>query len=185
MGGVFGCGLVGGWRVCACGWGECWCVLVGVSVVVVSDAHVFWPLSCFVCFVCFVCLVNNGGVVVWRGLVCLFGFVVLVACRLLFWCVCCFGWQVARVVDSSGWVSCVVCVFGFVWLLGCCFVLLVCARGRVFVCGVCECWVCLAKVVVWVVGVLLGVVVRLRGWVVRLLAVVWVLGLMWGCGCLC
>lgn len=70
---------------------------------------VFWLLS-------FVCLVNNAA---WGGLG-WFG-------------VCCFGWQVARVVASSGWVSCVVCVFGFVWLLGCCFVLLVCALVRVCV----------------------------------------------------
>ena len=39
-------------------------------------------LFCCLGFAC--CLVNNGGVVVWCGLVCLFGFVVLVACRLLF-----------------------------------------------------------------------------------------------------
>lgn len=57
---MFGCGLVGGWRVWCVGvcvpGGVCWCVLVGVRVVVVSDAHVFWPLSCLFGFVSCFCL---------------------------------------------------------------------------------------------------------------------------------
>ena len=49
---VRGCGLVG---VGLCGWGECWCVLVGVCGVV-SDAHVLWLLSVFFVLLSWFCL---------------------------------------------------------------------------------------------------------------------------------
>lgn len=105
-----------------------------------------------------------------------------------FWCV---GWV-------GGWRACswpvLVCFFLFgegvscvgwcragPWcalggLLGCCSLLFVFARCErcAGVClwgGVCE-WVFLVSVVVWVLGVLSGVVCCLLGWVMRLLAVV-------------
>lgn len=72
----------------------------------------------------------------------------------------------------AGVVGCV-CVGVCVWLVSC------------FVVGVCACWVCLADVVVWVLGVLLWVVWCPCGWAVLLLRVVWVFRLVWVCGCLC
>ena len=94
------------------------------------------PLSCFLA-VSLVCLVNNAAWVCGVGLV----------------CACVRGGVLPFVV---GWCGCVWWVrvlcgarFGFVWLLGCCFVLLVCVLVRV--CLLKGCW---AKVSVGVCGCL-------------------------------
>lgn len=87
-----------------------------------------FPCFCFL-FVLACCLVNNGGVVVWRGLVCLFGFVVLVACRLLIevrGVAVAVGFALVRVFCGSCDVR--VWLFGCWRLLGCC--LAGGARGR-------------------------------------------------------
>lgn len=73
-----------------------------------------FPCFCFVVLVLLVCLVNNGLCARWWG---------FVAQRV-----------VGGGVTSGGCASCVGRVFVFVWLLGCCFVLLVCVLVRVCVC---------------------------------------------------
>ena len=124
--------------MCVCGWGECWCVLVGVRVVVVSDAHVFWPLSCLFGFV--FCLVNNGFLVVWARVgVCLWGFGLCGCVLCVFW-----GWLVVfafvcgRVRVFCGRVK--VCLSASCGLLGCCLCvgLAWCACGATGCCLACE-----------------------------------------------
>lgn len=193
--GVLACVVVGFgvWVACSC---VVWLVVgacarvVGVGVGVSWLVCVLWRFRMLTCsglflvlFVLFVWLITVAwlfgvgwcvclGSSCWWRVGCCFGVCVVSGGRLHVW--------LLLVGGCLAW-----CAFlGSCGLLGCCFVLLVCARGRVFVCGVCECWVCLAKVVVWVVGVLLGVACCLRGFVMWLLRVVWAWGLMWGCGCL-
>lgn len=120
------CSGVVGWLVFA--WvGVCACV-VGASVGVSWLVCVWWfrmlmrvPFL-FLSLVCFVWLITLPGRVVLLWCACL-GAKVLAACVACLW---------ARGLGLAGvlWWVC--------GLLGCCFVLLVCARGRVFVCGVCE-----------------------------------------------
>lgn len=127
------------WCVCVCGWGECWCVLVGVRVVVVSDAHVFWLLPCLFGFV--FCLVNNGLPWVWCGGLRVCG-VVVVACCVFGVCACCLVVcappLVVGLVAGAGrvvfapvgyWVVVLVC-------LVCARILCVCGLVLFLVCGV-------------------------------------------------
>ena len=152
------CGLVGvGWRV--------WVGVCGV----VSDAHVFWPLSFFwfcLLFVLSCCLVNNGlpGCVGAGGclLVGCLGWLCLPLC--VGWCVCFVGGR-----------KCVCLLFVGYWVVVCVLV----SRGVragllvvVLLVRECECWCLVVSVVVWVWGVLLLVAFCLCGCVMVLLRVV-------------
>ena len=106
--GVFGCGLVGvwcWWCVRGCGLvGVGWCVLVGVCVVVVSDAHVsgLFLFSWFCLLFCLVVWLITGCLVVWARVgVCLWGVWVGVGVFLwrgVGW------WLVVFVLVCGGWV---------------------------------------------------------------------------------
>ena len=153
------CGLVGvGWRV--------WAGVCGV----VSDAHVFWPLSFFwfcLLFVLSCCSVNNGlpGCVGAGGclLVGCLGWLCLPLC--VGGCVCFVDGRKCVCLPLVGYWVVVACVLASrsvrVGLLA--VVLLV---------RECECWCLVVSAVVWVWGVLLLVAFCLCGFVTVLLRVV-------------
>lgn len=75
-------------------------MLVGVCVMVVSGAHVFWPLSCFFGFV--FCLVNNGWGAWWWGFVARKWLVVGLVLRLGCFCLCLLAWRESGMVGGVG-----------------------------------------------------------------------------------